>query len=82
MEGTSVKMERQSPVHLPGKPKNENAGSLAGDSGICREGPGPWVIDLSHCRRWDIQGRDWGDAWPPGFSFPILPEVSSGMPMD
>jgi hypothetical protein len=31
------------------------------------------MVDLSHCRRWDIQGRDLTEAWPPGFALPDSP---------
>jgi len=64
-------MERRSPVHLPGKPEKTKIRDhwpvvLEYDD----EGPGPWIVDLSHCARWDIQGREAGGALPPGVSLP------------
>ena len=74
MENASIKMERRSPVRLPGEPEKT----------IVREhwpvvleytdeGPGPWIVDLSHCVRWDIQGRDLAAAMPAGVFVPDAP---------
>jgi hypothetical protein len=67
-------MERHSPVHLPGKAAKTKMRDhwpviLEYDD----EGPGPWVADLSHCRRWDIQGPDLSAALPSGFLLPDSP---------
>jgi hypothetical protein len=74
MKATGVKMERQSPVHLPGQPVNRK---LRDHWPVIQEyadeGPGPWVVDLSHCRRWDIQGRDLDEAWVSALSLPDSP---------
>lgn len=74
MEGTRVKMERQSPVHLPGKPeKTKMRDHWPVILEYADEGPGPWVVDLSHCHRWDIQGRDLSEALPSEFPLPDSP---------
>ena len=69
-----TKMERRSPVHLPGKPeKTKMRDHWAVVLEYADEGPGPWIVDLSHCCRWDIQGRDLGAAVPSGVSVPDVP---------
>ena len=66
-----TKMERQSPLHLPGKPeKTKIRDHWPVVTEYADEGPGPWIVDLSHCRRWDIQGSDLGEAVPSGVSLP------------
>lgn len=37
------------------------------------EGVGPWIVDLSHRRRWDLQDRDVGDLRPGGLAVPPRP---------
>jgi hypothetical protein len=37
------------------------------------EGSGPWVIDLSHRARWDLQDRDIDDIQPWGLKIPDAP---------
>jgi hypothetical protein len=37
------------------------------------EGPGPWLADLSHCPRWDLQGGDLQRLAPPGLAAPESP---------
>jgi hypothetical protein len=67
-------MERQSPVHLPGeseKTKLRDHWPVVLE--YADEGPGPWIVDLSHCRRWDIQARDLDAAAVPGISFSDSP---------
>jgi hypothetical protein len=74
MKSTSEKMQRQSPVHLPGKPeKTKMRDHWPVVLGYADEGPGPWIVDLSHCRRWDVQGRELGEALPSGISLPDSP---------
>jgi len=66
-------MERQSPVHLQGKPeKTKLRDHWPVVLKYADESPGPWIVDLSHCRRWDIQGRHL-DAAAPGLSLPVAP---------
>lgn len=74
MKGSSIKMQRQSPVHLPGKPeetKMRDHWPVVLE--YADEGPGPWIVDLSHCRRWDIQGRELSEALPSGVAYPDAP---------
>jgi len=74
MNSTSEKMQRQSPVHLPGKPeKTKMRDHWPVVLGYADEGPGPWIVDLSPCSRWDIQGRELGEALPSGISLPDSP---------
>jgi len=74
MKGSSIKMERRSPVHLPGKPeKTKMRDHWPVVLEYADEGPGPWIVDLSHCRRWDIQGRKLSEALPSGVSLPDSP---------
>ena len=66
--------ERRSPVHLPGKPeKTESRDSWPVVLAYADEGPGPWVVDLSHLRRWDIQGAALAAAAPKGAPLPAAP---------
>jgi len=74
MKDTSVKMERQSPVQLPGRPeKMKMRDHWPVILEYADERPGPSMVDLSHCRRWDIQGRDLSEAFPSEFSLPDSP---------
>jgi len=73
MKESSIIMERQSPVLLPGKPEKTrlwNHWPVVQE--YADEGPGPWIVDLSHCPRWDIQGRDL-EAALPGLPLPSAP---------
>jgi hypothetical protein len=74
MKGSSIVMERQSPVHLPGNPgKTKLRDHWPVVLEYADEGPGPWIVDLSHCHRWDIQGRDLAAEAVPGISLPDAP---------
>jgi len=74
MKDTSIKMERRSPVHLPGKPeKTKMRKHWPVILEYADEGPGPWIVDLSHCVRWDIQSRELGEALPSEVSLPDSP---------
>lgn len=69
-----TKTERRSPVQLPGKPeKTQTRNHWSVVSEYADEGPGPWVVDLSHCPRWDIQGRNLDEASVSEFSLPDSP---------
>jgi len=73
MKDSSIIMERQSPVLLPGKAeKTKVRDHWPVVLEYADEGPGPWIVDLSHCRRWDIQGRDL-DAAAAGLPLPDAP---------
>ena len=41
------------------------------------EGEGPWVVDLSHKTRWDLQDSGVGDLTPVGQSVPATPGAST-----
>jgi hypothetical protein len=74
MQATGIKMERRSPVRLPGQAvKTKLRDHWPVVLGYFDEGPGPWIVDLSHYPRWDIQGEDPGKAFPPGFSLSDTP---------
>jgi len=38
-----------------------------------KEGPGPWLVDLSHKTRWDLQDSQIDDLPPNGISVPSVP---------
>jgi hypothetical protein len=65
---------RQSPVHLDGRPHR----SQVRDHWpvVCEyadEGDGPWLVDLSHCQRIDIQARPLGAMIPEDLPEPEIP---------
>jgi hypothetical protein len=71
---TSTQMERKSPVTLPGRPvKTEPRNHWNVVLEYAEEGTGPWVVDLSHCTRLDVQSRDMRGLLPPGFPVPDTP---------
>ncbi len=62
---------RQSPVQLPSKPAN----NVLRDHWVVvtayeDEGPGPWLVDLSHKSRWDIQSSRLDEVTPAGIRVP------------
>jgi hypothetical protein len=74
MKNASEKLERRSPAHLPGKAeKTESRDGWPVVLAYAEEGPGPWVVDLSHIRRWDIQGAELAAAAPKGLPLPAAP---------
>jgi hypothetical protein len=74
MKGSCMKMERQSPVHLPGQPeKTETRNHWPVVLEYANENPGPWIVDLSHCPRWDIQGAQLDSVVPEGLLLPAAP---------
>lgn len=80
---TSTQIERQSPVTLPGRPaRTELRKGWQVVLEYAEEGSGPWLVDLSHCRRLDIQGRDLQEVLPPTFPVPDAPGcVNTGQGM-
>ncbi|HDI59072.1 MAG TPA: sarcosine oxidase subunit gamma SoxG [Desulfobacteraceae bacterium] len=65
---------RQSPVQLDGRPHR----TLVRDHWpvVCEyadEGDGPWLVDLSHCQRIDIQARPLAAMIPEGLPEPEAP---------
>lgn len=74
MKAARTSIERRSPVHLPGKPeKTESRDGWPVVLAYVDEGPGPWVVELSHCRRWDIQDAALETAVPKGVPLPAAP---------
>lgn len=65
---------RRSPITLPGTPLravDRDGWRVALE--IEHEGPGPWIVDLSHRSRWDYQDRRIDDARPFDLSVPPRP---------
>jgi len=67
-------IRRQSPVRLPPRPartviRDHWEVTLAFDN----EGEGPWLVDLSHKPRWDLQDRRIDDLKPAGHGIPEEP---------
>jgi hypothetical protein len=80
---TSSQIARRSPVRLPGRPARtaqRNHWNVILE--YAEEGTGPWLVDLSHCPRLDVQGRDLQGLLPPGFPVPGSPGcVNTGQGM-
>ena len=71
---SAITKTRRSPIHLPGKPeRTENRDGWPIVLAYADEGDGPWVVDLSHCPRWDIQGAALETAAPKGLPLPAGP---------
>ena len=71
-------IRRESPVAFGASPlevevRGDWPVALAYDA----EGDGPWVVDLSHKTRWDLQDGKVGDLTPLGRSVPANPGQSS-----
>ena len=67
-------IKRQSPVRFPARPlqtdiRDQWEIALAFDE----EGPGPWLVDLCHQPRWDLQDGRIGDLAPGGLAVPDAP---------
>lgn len=74
MKASQSAIERRSPIHLPGKPVGtETRDGWTVVLEYADEGEGPWVVDLSHSPRWDIQGSDLEAAAPKGAAVPGAP---------
>lgn len=71
---TRTPIARQSPVRLPGRAaRTEASNHWKVVLEYAEEGAGPWVVDLSHCRRLDIQGRKLPGLLPTAFPVPDAP---------
>jgi hypothetical protein len=71
---TSTQIERKSPAMLPGYPARtvqRNHWNVILE--YAEEGSGPWLVDLSHCPRLDVQGRDLQGLLPSAFPVPDTP---------
>ncbi|MFO7803102.1 MAG: hypothetical protein R6V55_12485 [Desulfovermiculus sp.] len=65
---------RTSPVHFEASPKqSEERDGWTVVLEYADEKDGPWLIDLSHLSRWDLQDRDLGQYWPCGMDIPESP---------
>jgi hypothetical protein len=70
----AAEMKRQSPVALPGNPaKTEMRDSWTVVLEYESEGAGPFLIDLSHRTRWDVQDSDLARFQPMGVRIPGNP---------
>jgi len=71
-------VERRSPVLLPGKIVDTTVRDhWTVVLSYADEGLGPWLVDLSHGRRWDFQGLSLAEAIPTGW--PKLPDAPGGV---
>ena len=67
-------IKRQSPVSFPGKPsKTEVRDYWTVVLKYEDEGEGPYIFDLSHCARWDLQDSDLSGFQPLGVGVPDTP---------
>jgi len=74
---TQQEMQRQSPVRLPGRAENvtkRNGWPVV--TAYADEGRGPWVVDLSHHPRWDIQGQALATDVARGLPIPDTPGLA------
>ena len=70
----TVEIKRHSPVYFPGNPvKTEIRDNWSVVLEYEAEGYGPWLIDLSHRARWDLQDGDISKHQPWGMSIPETP---------
>ena len=71
---TEIIKERASPVKLPGRAvKTAVRDHWPVVLEYADEGAGPWLVDMSHCRRWDIQGEQLNQAVRGGLALPASP---------
>lgn len=71
---TMAEIRRESPVRFRIRPKESQVRdnwtvALAYDD----EGPGPWIVDLAHKTRWDLQGSGISDLTTEGLPVPADP---------
>ena len=70
----TVEIKRLSPLSFPGKIlKAKNYGHWPVVQEYKAEGQGPWVIDLSHRTRWDLQDSNLANFEPMGVGIPDTP---------
>ena len=70
----AVEIKRRSPVTFPGKSlKTELRDHWTVVLEYEAQGDSPWVVDLSHRMRWDLQDSDIGRYQPWGVSIPDTP---------
>lgn len=73
-----AEIRRESPVDFGASPQETELRdnwpvAMAYDA----EGQGPWVVDLSHKSRWDLQDSSVGDRTPCGQAVPATPGAST-----
>ena len=70
----AAEIKRQSPVSFPGKPlKTEMRDHWTVVLEYEAEGEGPYLFDLSHLARWDLQDTDLSSFQPLGIRVPDTP---------
>ena len=70
----TVEIKRRSPVKFPGTAsKTEVRDYWTVVQEYEAEGEGPWVVDLSHRTRWDLQDSDLAAFQPAGVGIPDAP---------
>jgi hypothetical protein len=70
----AAEIKRQSPVFFPGKPlKTDMRDHWTVVMEYEAEGEGPYVFDLSHRTRWDLQDKDLSGFQPLGIRVPDTP---------
>jgi hypothetical protein len=68
----AAEIKRQSPVSFPGKPlKTEMRAQWTVVLEYEAEGQGPYLFDLSHLARWDLQDTDLSSFQPLGIRVPV-----------
>ncbi len=66
-----IRVQRRSPVSFAARPvKTENRNHWTVVLEYEEEGSGPWLIDLSHQSRWDLQNRRISNLTPLGVKVP------------
>ena len=69
---------RTSPVHFDASAvESEERAGWTVVTEYADEKDGPWIIDLSHLPRWDLQDRDLGQYQPCGLDTPESPGISA-----
>lgn len=67
-------MKRQSPVQFDARPvKTVSREDWDVVAAYADEGQGPWLVDLSHNPRWDLQDSRLDDLQPAGMAVPRVP---------
>jgi hypothetical protein len=70
----AVEIKRRSPITFPGKPlKTEHRDYWTVVLEYEAQGDGPWLVDLSHRMRWDLQDSDITRHRPWGVNIPDSP---------
>lgn len=69
-----AEIRRESPVLFTASPtKSELRDNWTVALEYDAEGPGPWLVDLSHKTRWDLQDRQIGGQHPCNLAVPAVP---------